>query len=669
MDLQRVEQEIEGLREAINKHNHAYYVLSNPVVSDYDFDQLLNRLEKLEAEHPQFADTNSPTQRVGSDINQAFVQESHAYPMLSLSNSYNPSEVMEFHNRIVNDVGEAPAYICELKYDGTSISLTYENGKLTKAITRGDGAKGDVVTANVKTIRSVPLVLNGSDFPAKFEIRGEILLPFASFDALNIAKEANGEAPFANPRNAASGSLKLQNSSEVAKRKLDAYFYAIMGDDLPADTHAGNLKMAESWGFKISKDAQLCTSIDEVLEYLKVWDEKRHMLPVATDGVVIKVDNLRLQQNLGFTAKSPRWAIAYKFKAEQAETRLNSISYQVGRTGAVTPVANLDPVQLAGTTVKRASLHNADIIHNLDLRIGDMVYVEKGGEIIPKIVGVNKEARILVSEPIPFISKCPECATILVRLEGEAAHYCPNVGGCAPQIKGRIEHFIARNAMNIDGLGTETVDLLYRAGIINNIADIYDITAKKLINLERIGDKTTRNILDSIRKSLTVPFERVLFAIGIRFVGVTTAKKLANAFHSLAKLVKASKEDLLDVDEVGERIAQSVIDYFSDENNQAIVDRLKAAGLNFELDQQMLHDRTELLKGKAIVISGVFNRYSRAELKALIEKHGGKNTGSISAKTSFLLGGDNIGPSKLAKVEKLGVKMISEDEFLEMLGE
>ena len=665
----QVQQEIEALRKELNRHNHAYYVLSNPEISDFDFDQMLKKLESLEKENPQFFDPNSPSQRVGSDINQSFTQEAHRYPMLSLSNSYSEAEVLDFHNRILKDVGETPQYVCELKYDGTSISLTYENGKLTKAITRGDGTKGDVVTANVKTIKSVPLVLEGKDIPPFFEIRGEILLPYASFDALNKQKEANGEPLFANPRNAASGSLKLQNSAEVAKRKLDAYFYAMIGDNLPEETHYGNLQRAKSWGFKISDNTQLCSSITEVHDFLKEWDVKRHDLPVATDGVVIKVNNLRLQNNLGYTAKSPRWAIAYKFKAEQAVTRLNSITYQVGRTGAVTPVANLDPVQLAGTTVKRASLHNADIIENLDLRIGDMVFVEKGGEIIPKIVGVDKEARILVSEPISFIKRCPECSTPLVRLEGEAAHYCPNITGCAPQIKGRIEHFISRNAMNIDGLGTETVDLLFRTGIIKNIADIYDVTAQQLVSLERLGDKSARNILSSIRQSKEVTFDRVLFALGIRFVGTTTAKKLVNAFHSLDQLMNASKEALLEVDEVGERIAQSVIDYFENDDNISIIERLKLAGLNFELDQQLLQDRTDVLKGKTIVISGVFEKKSRAELKALIEKHGGKNTGSISAKTSFLLAGDNIGPSKLAKVEKLGVAKVSEDEFLEMIGE
>lgn len=658
---------IEALRHELEEYNYQYYVLSSPTISDYDFDMKLKELEKLEAEFPQFYDVNSPTQRVGSDLNQEFVQVEHQYPMLSLSNSYSEAELYEFDQRIKKLTEDSYEFACELKFDGTSISLWYENGSLVRAVTRGDGVKGDDVTANARTIRSIPLKLKGNDYPGRFEMRGEVLLPFSVFAELNQAREEAGELPFANPRNAASGTLKMQNAAEVAKRKLDAYFYYLLGENLPEDGHFENLQRAKSWGFKISEHTRKCATIDEVIEFIKYWDTERFNLPVATDGIVIKVNSRRLQNNLGFTAKSPRWAVAYKFKAEQVSTTLESVSYQVGRTGAVTPVANLTPVLLAGTVVKRASLHNADIINKLDLHEEDVVYVEKGGEIIPKIVDVNDSQRKADARKIEFIRECPECGTALIRREGEAAHYCPNETGCAPQIKGKIEHFISRKAMDIDGLGQETIELLYQKGLIHNSADLYELTADQITPLERMGEKSAERILKSLEESESVPFERVLFALGIRFVGETVAKKLAQKLGSITKIQEASLEDLIAIDEIGAKIAESVLAYFQDEANQTLVKRLQEKGLQLELDEAVLSERSDKLEGKSIVISGTFEKHSRDELKAMIEKNGGKNVGSISKKTSFLLAGSNIGPSKLEKVEKLGIPMVSEDEFLEML--
>jgi len=667
MNDEQAKAKIEALRIELEEHNYQYYVLSNPTISDYEFDMKLKELEKLESEFPQFSDPNSPTQRVGSDINQEFVQVKHQYPMLSLSNSYSEAELFDFDQRIKKLTEEPYEFVCELKFDGTSVSLIYEKGALARAVTRGDGEKGDDVTANVRTIRSIPLKLKGHDYPANFEIRGEILLPFAVFNELNQAREEIGEMPFANPRNAASGTLKLQNASEVAKRKLDAYCYYLLGEDLPEDGHYENLEHAKNWGFKISEHTRKCATIDEVVEFIRYWDTERFNLPVATDGIVIKVNSRRLQNNLGFTAKSPRWAVAYKFKAEKVSTSLLSVDFQVGRTGAVTPVANLSPVLLAGTIVKRASLHNADIIDKLDLHYGDSVYVEKGGEIIPKIVDVETSLRPQGAEKVLFRETCPECETALIRKEGEAAHYCPNETGCAPQIKGKIEHFIGRRAMNIDGLGQETIELLYQEKLIHNIADLYELKAEQLIPLERMGEKSAERILKSLDASKQVPFERVLFALGIRYVGETVAKKLAQKLIHIEALQQASIEELTNIDEIGARIAESVTAFFSDERNTEIVTRLKSYGLRFELDQSVLSDRSQKLEGLNIVISGTFEKYSRDELKDMIEKNGGKNIGSISKKTSYLLGGANIGPSKLEKVEKLGIPIISEDEFLKMI--
>ena len=667
MDQAAIKVKIDQLRQELESHNYRYYVLSQPVISDFEFDMKLKELEKLEAEHPDFFDPNSPTQRVGSDINQEFSQVKHQYPMLSLSNSYSAGELRDFDQRIRRQIDEPYEFVCELKFDGTSISLSYENGQLVRAVTRGDGEKGDDVTANVRTIRSIPLTLNGNDYPDKFDIRGEVLLPFAVFDELNQAREEIGEAPFANPRNAASGTLKLQNSSEVAKRKLDAYFYYLLGEDLPDDGHYESLQHARKWGFKISEHIRKCATINEVIDYINFWDTERFKLPVATDGIVVKVNSRRLQNNLGFTAKSPRWAVAYKFKAEQVSTTLESVSFQVGRTGAVTPVANLKPVLLAGTIVKRASLHNADIIEKLDLHLNDEVFVEKGGEIIPKIVDVNASLRHPMAQKVTFITRCPECGTELVRREGEAAHYCPNETGCPPQIKGRIEHFISRRAMDIDGLGQETVELLFNQGLIHHIADLYELTAPQLIPLERMGEKSADRILKSLENSKNVPFERVLFALGIRFVGETVAKKLAQKLVSIDAIRQATREDLTNIDEIGDKIAESVLAYFQDERNTAIIGQLKEKGLQFELDQSVISGRSNKLEGLSIVISGTFEKHSRDELKALIEKHGGKNVGSISKNTSYLLGGSNMGPSKLEKVEKLGIPVLSEEDFLKMI--
>ena len=660
-------QKIEDLRAQLNEHNYNYYVLNAPVISDIDFDRLMKELQDLENQYPQYADTNSPTQRVGSDINKSFKQVVHKYPMLSLSNTYTIGEVSDFYNRIKDLLNADFQIVGELKYDGTSISLTYIDGKLVRAVTRGDGTQGDDVTDNIKTIRSIPLQLRGTDYPKEFEIRGEVLMPWRVFEKLNQEREAQEEPLFANPRNAASGTLKLQNSSIVASRQLDAYLYYLLGENLPFDSHFENLQAARSWGFKISDATNRLSSLSEINEFIRFWDVNRKNLPVATDGIVFKVDSLLQQKNLGYTAKSPRWAIAYKFQAERAETRLNYVSYQVGRTGAVTPVANLDPVQLSGTTVKRASLHNADIIESLDLHIGDMVYVEKGGEIIPKIVGVNTDARFMIGEKVGFINRCPECNTPLIRYEGEAAHYCPNETGCPPQIKGRIEHFISRRAMNIEGIGTETVDLFFRLGIIKNVADLYTLNITQLAQLDRLGEKSARNITESISNSVNVPFERVLFALGIRFVGETTAKKLAYAFKNIDNIKNATEEELVVVDEIGTRIARSVISYFKDKRNLDQIDRLKEYGLKFEISQEQISRNTDRLQGATIVISGTFIHHSREEYKMLIEQHGGKNTGSISGKTDFLLAGSNMGPAKLEKANKLGVKIISENDFLNMI--
>lgn len=661
-------EKINQLRADLHRHNYNYYVLNSPEISDQEFDHLLRQLQDLENEYPEYQDPTSPTMRVGSDLNKNFTQISHKYPMLSLSNTYSETEVKEFYERVQKSLNEPFELCCEMKYDGTSISLTYVDGKLIHAVTRGDGVVGDDVTDNVKTIRSIPLVLHGDNYPAEFEIRGEILMPWIVFEKLNKKREAREEPLFANPRNAASGTLKQQNSSVVASRKLDAYLYYLLGNGLPCDGHYENLKEAEKWGFKISDATKKCCSLEEVFDYIKYWDVQRKSLPVATDGIVIKVNSLRQQRNLGYTAKSPRWAIAYKFQAEKALTRLNTVSYQVGRTGAVTPVANLEPVLLSGTIVKRASLHNADIIEALDLHIGDMVYVEKGGEIIPKITGVDTEARFMLGEKVKFISNCPECGSKLIRYEGEAAYYCPNETACPPQIKGKIEHFISRRAMNIEGLGPETVDMFYRLEMVKDTADLYSLKIDDIKNLERMGEKSAENIIKGIEQSKNVPYDRVLFALGIRFVGETVARKIAKAFPSVDQLAGACTEDLVQVDEIGERIAKSIINYFCNPSNQNLIQRLKEAGVQMKAEEVDTSDHTDILKDLSIVISGVFSHYSRDEYKEIIEKNGGKNVGSISSKTSFILAGDNMGPSKLEKAQKLGVKIMSEDEFLALIG-
>ena len=658
------------LRELLHKYNNLYYVQNAPVISDIEFDQLMHELIDLEEKHPELYDPNSPTQRVGSDLSKGFEQAEHRYPMLSLDNTYSEQEVRDFFQRVSGLLNEPFEICCELKYDGLSISLIYEDGKLVQAVTRGDGVKGDVVTDNVRTIKSVPLVLQKGNYPRNFEIRGEVLMPWTSFEKLNAERERQEEPLFANPRNAASGTLKLQNPQEVSRRQLDSYLYYLLGEQLPCDGHYENMMEAAKWGFKVSDHMKKCTTIDEVLDYINYWDTERKNLPVATDGIVLKVNSLKQQRNLGFKAKSPRWAIAYKFQAERQLTRLNSVSYQVGRTGAVTPVANLDPVQLSGTIVKRATLHNADIIKGLDLHIGDMVYVEKGGEIIPKITAVDLDSRsLLMGDPVKFADVCPECGTKLIRYEGEAAYYCPNAISCPPQIKGRIEHFVSRKAMNIDGLGTETIDLFYQAGLIKDIADLYTLKAIDICRLEGLGEKSAVSIVHGIEDSKKVPFERVLFAIGIRFVGETVAKILARAFKSMEALENATMEQLTAVNEIGIKIAQSIVSFFSDERSRALVNRLKEFGLQMELAQEEQEGGTDLLKDKIIVISGVFNHHSRDEYKALIERHGGKNSGSISAKTTFVLAGENMGPAKREKAQELGVRLVSENEFLEMINE
>lgn len=655
------------LRRELHRHNHNYYVLNSPAISDYEFDMLLKELQELEAAHPEMYDPNSPSLRVGSDITKEFRQVQHKYPMLSLGNTYSKAEVAEFFDRVKRALNEDFEICCELKFDGTSISLTYVDGKLVRAVTRGDGEKGDDVTANVRTIRTVPLVLNGSGYPSEFEIRGEVLMPWEVFERLNEERSRAGEQLFANPRNAASGTLKLQDSSVVAKRSLDAYLYFLLGEQLPAEGHYENLEAAREWGFKISDYTCKCRTVDEVFAFIERMDTERKNLPFATDGIVLKVNSLRQQRNLGYTAKSPRWAIAYKFQAESAVTRLNEVTYQVGRTGVVTPVANLDPVQLSGTVVKRASLHNADIIEKFDLHIGDMVYVEKGGEIIPKITGVDTSARFMLGEKVNFIKNCPECGTPLVRYDGEAAHYCPNEATCPPQIKGRIEHFVSRDAMNIDSIGPETIEQLYNYGLIKDIADIYALQPEDLMFLPRMGEKSALNIVGGAEASRKVPFERVLFALGIRFVGATVAKRLARAFGNIDALMAASFDELTAVDEIGERIAGAVRGFFAKAENVQLVEKLKAAGLKFEIEDEPGVAKSDLLAGQSVVISGVFAHHSRDEYKEMIERNGGKNVGSVSKSTSFILAGENMGPSKLEKAQKLGVRLVSEDEFLQML--
>ncbi|MDR1380302.1 MAG: NAD-dependent DNA ligase LigA [Tannerella sp.] len=666
--MNEIESKINRIRKELERHNHNYYVLSAPTVSDREFDGMMKELLALEEQYPEYADSLSPTQRVGSDLSKEFEQVEHQYPMLSLGNTYSEGEIRDFYERTARTLNEPFEIVAELKYDGTSISLIYENGRLSRAVTRGDGTRGDDVTANVKTIRSVPLKLQG-DCPEKFEIRGEVLLPWAEFERLNKEREEQEEPLFANPRNAASGTLKQQNPAVVAERRLDAYLYYLLGKSLPSDTHWGNLAAARSWGFKIPDVMRLCGSLQDLLDYIGYWDAERKNLPVATDGIVFKVNSLRQQRFLGFTAKNPRWAISYKFQAERAETRLNSVSYQVGRTGVITPVANLEPVQLAGTVVKRASLHNADIIAELDLHAGDLVHVEKGGEIIPKIVGVNRDARsMLMGEKVTFIARCPECGTALVREKGEAGQYCPNIWGCAPQIKGKIEHFVTRRAMNIN-IGRETVEDLYNAGYVHNTADLYALKFADLMRLERWAEKSAQNLLDSLEESKKAPFERVLYALGIRYVGETVAKRLAYSLLSIDNIAKASPEELTDVDEIGLRIAQSVAGYFADERNRTLVNRLKEYGLQMEASAKVQTLRTDRLGGRTIVISGTFARHSRDEYKLMIERHGGKNGSSISGKTDCVLAGDNMGPAKREKAGRLGIKIMSETEFLKLIDE
>ena len=654
------------LRRLLHEHNYNYYVLSSPTISDYEFDTLLRELQELEEQYPEMFDPSSPTQRVGSDITKGFVQVAHKYPMLSLGNTYSKDEVADFYNRVKRALNEDFEICCELKFDGSSLSLTYKDGKLVQAVTRGDGEKGDDVTANVRTIRSVPLLLKGEGYPQEFEIRGEVLMPWTVFEDLNAERERKGETLFANPRNAASGTLKLMDSAEVSKRRLDAYLYYMLGDNLPAEGHYENLMAAKEWGFKISDTTRKCRTLEEVFAFIDYFDTERKNLPVATDGIVLKVNSLRQQNHLGYTAKSPRWAIAYKFKAERALTRLNEVTYQVGRTGVVTPVANLDPVQLSGTVVKRASLHNADIIEKYDLHIGDMVYIEKGGEIIPKITGVDIDARLLVGDKVKFITKCPVCGTPLIRAEGEAAHYCPNDNGCAPQMRARIEHFVSREAMNIESIGPESIELMFNYGLIKNVADLYTLHEDDFLLMPRMGGKTVLNLLEAVKQSCKVPFERVLFALGIRYVGATVAKRLARAFENIDSIMAASIQDLMSVDEIGERIAGSVRRYFDNPANVELVNKLRLAGVKMEIED-IQKNRTDILAGKSIVISGVFARHSRDEYKNMIEQNGGKNVASVSKTTSFILAGDNMGPSKLEKANKLGVRLVGEDEFLEML--
>lgn len=664
-----VKEQIERLRSELHRHNYNYYVLNAPEISDQEFDRMMRELQDLEAAHPEFDDPDSPTRRVGSDLNQEFVQVPHRYPMLSLSNTYNKQEVADFYERVRSGLeGEPFELCCEMKYDGLSISLTYEQGRLVRAVTRGDGVQGDDVTENVKTIRCIPLRLNGNGYPEEFEIRGEILMPWTSFETLNREREEREEPLFANPRNAASGTLKSKNSAVVAQRKLDAYLYYLLGEHIPFDGHYENLQAARSWGFKISGGMKKVTTLQDIYDFIDYWDVERKNLPVATDGIVLKVNSQRQQRALGYTAKSPRWAIAYKFQAERARTRLNAVTFQVGRTGTVTPVANMDPVQLAGTVVRRATLHNADVMEQLDLHIGDMVYVEKGGEIIPKIVGVDADARGPETGPrAEFITRCPECGAELVRYEGEAAWYCPNDTACPPQIKGRIEHYISRRAMNIDSLGPETVDDYYRRGLIRDVADLYDIQVQQINGEDGTREKSAQKIVRSIADSVEVPFERVVFALGIRFVGEIAAKALARHFKSMDALASASLEDMLQINGIGVVIAESVIRYFANEANRDLVRRLREKGVRMELSDEELSSHSDKLSGQSIVVSGVFSLHSRDEYKAMIEQHGGKNVGSISSKTSFVLAGANMGPAKLEKAGKLGIPILSEEEFLKKI--
>lgn len=663
-----IKQRIVALREELNRHNHNYYVLNSPQISDKDFDMLMKELELLERNFPQYDDPLSPTHRVGSDLTKGFIQVAHIHPMLSLGNTYSITEVEDFMRRTRQQLmGEAFSIVGEMKFDGTSISLIYENGRLVRAVTRGDGEKGDVVTDNVKTIRSIPLQLSGEGYPEMFEIRGEIVLPWTDFDRLNEERSRNEEPLFANPRNAASGTLKMQNSAEVARRGLDAYFYYMLGDNLPCDNHYDNMVKAREWGFKVSDVMTRLGSIEQVDEFINHWDEARKELPVATDGLVFKVNSLRQQLNLGFTAKSPRWAIAYKFQAERALTQLKYVSFEVGRTGVITPVANLEPVLLSGTIVKRASLHNEDIIRQLDIHDGDMVYVEKGGEIIPKITGVDTSARQAESAPIAFVTHCPACGTELQRVEGEAAWVCPNKYACEPQVVGRVEHFVGRRMMNIDGIGEETAELMFNQGLIKNIADLYDLKHEQLVVLDRFANRSANRILEGLEASKSVPFERVLFALSIPYVGETTAKKIARTVGNIDRLMAMTAEELTQIEDVGARIAESIIEYFAVEENRQIVERLRVAGLQFAIAEDVTEGRSNKLQGKSIVISGTFTHHSRDEYKALIEKHGGKNVGSISKKTDYILAGENMGPAKLEKANTLGIKIINEDEFLEMI--
>ncbi len=662
-----VQQTINNLRKELNQHNHNYYVLDKPTISDFEFDIKLKQLQDLENQNPEFFDENSPTQRVGGTITKNFTTVAHDYRMYSLDNSYSKEDLIEWENRIQKVLGDVPLeYVCELKYDGASISITYENGKLKRAVTRGDGFQGDDVTNNIKTIKSIPLELTGN-FPHKFDIRGEIILPFAGFEKMNQELIDIGETPYSNPRNTASGSLKLQDSTEVSKRPLECLLYFIIGQNLPISSQIESLESARSWGFKVPNETKLAKNLNQVFQFIDFWDEHRHKLPYETDGVVVKVNQFQHQEELGYTAKSPRWAMAYKFKSEQVSTRLNSITYQVGRTGSITPVANLEPVQLAGTIVKRASLHNADQIEKLDIRVGDEVFVEKGGEIIPKIIAVDTSKRPLNLIPTKYITHCPECQSELVRLEGEANHYCPNFYGCPPQIIGRIQHFISRKAMDIEGLGGETVALLFNNGLVNNYADLYNLTVEQILPLDRMAQKSAENLINGVLNSKNVPFENVLFALGIRFVGETVAKKLAKHYKNIDSLSKATFMDLVLVDEIGDRIAQSVIDFFENPSNQAIISELKLQGVQFEIVEKINPNATNKLEGKTFVVSGVFEKFSRDELKNSIEDNGGKVGSSISAKTHFVVAGDNMGPAKLEKANSLKIPIISEDDFIEMV--
>lgn len=671
MNEKEIKERIEQLTKELQQHNFNYYQADAPTISDYEFDQLLKELQNLEDKYPQYADENSPTKRVGGTITKKFKTVSHKYPMLSLGNSYSREDLIDFDNRVQKLAGKKVEYVCELKYDGVAIGISYLNGKMSRAVTRGDGTKGDDITENVKTIRSIPLQLQGDDYPNEFEIRGEIFYPLSVFEKINELRELEGEALLANPRNAASGTLKMQDSAVVAQRQLDSYLYYVLGDQLPFDNHFESLNKTREWGFKAPpKEKNMiasCNSIDEIFQFIDYWEENRHSLDFEIDGIVIKVNDYHLQEELGFTAKNPRWAIAYKYKTAQAKTKLNEITYQVGRTGAITPVANLEPVLLAGTTVKRASLHNADQIEKLDVREGDTVLVEKGGEIIPKIVGLDLSKRPADSQPHKYIQECPECGSELSRIEGEAQHYCPNEWACPPQIKGKMAHFISRKAMDIDGLGEETIQLLYDEGLINNISDIYDLDKDQLLPLDRMAEKSAQNLIEGVENSKKIPFERVLFAIGIRFVGETVAKKLAKHFKNIDALMAASFDDLVEVDEIGDKIAESVIHFFNEHKNRDLIERLKRKGLQMEISQEDLKNQSNLLAGQAFVVSGVFEKFSRDDLKKAIEQNGGKNVSSISSKTNYLIAGENMGPAKREKAEKLGIAIITEDDFIQMI--